>query len=104
MQTLLTTISSILLALSSAQKDGMMCSFCMTIVANTQDAYGPAIENTTDLELLRYFQKECPRYAVKSTMLAGECEYLVSEHPLVFFRDLRTGKSPLDTCMDCGSC
>ncbi|KAL6732804.1 hypothetical protein Aduo_003524 [Ancylostoma duodenale] len=104
MRSLLTTVSFTLLALSSAQRGGMMCSFCMTIVANTQDAYGPAIANTTDLELLRYFQKECPRYAVKSMMLAGECEYLVSEHPLVFFRDLRHERSPLDTCMDCGSC
>ncbi|KHJ93723.1 hypothetical protein OESDEN_06362 [Oesophagostomum dentatum] len=104
MRFLLTVTLVAIIAFTSAQKDGMMCSFCVTIISNTQAAFGSDIANANDLELLRYFREECPRYAVKSAMMAAECEYLVSEHPLVLFRDLRAGKEPVDTCTDCQSC
>ncbi|KHJ76856.1 hypothetical protein OESDEN_23524 [Oesophagostomum dentatum] len=104
MRSLLTITLVAVIASASAQQGGMMCSFCMTIVSNTQAAFGSGIANVNDLELLGYFREECPRYAVKSAMMAAECEYLVSEHPLILFRDLRAGKEPVDTCTDCQSC
>ncbi|KAK6725706.1 hypothetical protein RB195_004180 [Necator americanus] len=104
MFSLFTIVSFATIMSSQAQGGGMMCSFCVTIITNTQDAFGPSIVNASDVKLFEYFRKECPRYAIKSAMLAGECEYLVSNHPLILFRDLRSQKSPLDTCMDLSVC
>ncbi|VDM79747.1 unnamed protein product [Strongylus vulgaris] len=104
MQSLSVVVLLTILGIATGQQNPMMCNFCLTIITNTQDTFGPAIVNATDLQLLRYFRKECPRYAIKSAMMAGECEVLVSYHPLVLFRDLRAQKEASDTCKDCNSC
>ncbi|VDP59548.1 unnamed protein product [Heligmosomoides polygyrus] len=63
-----------------------------------------SIANTTDLQFLEYFRHECPLEAMKSAVMAGVCEYVVSSHPLILFRDLRRGTPAQDTCADCGVC
>ncbi|KAK6034790.1 surfactant protein B [Cooperia oncophora] len=75
-----------------------------TIITNAQNSFGPSIVNTTDVQFLRYFHKECRLDAFKSAMMAGVCEYMVSNYPSVLFRDLRSGSPPVDTCADCGVC
>ncbi|CAJ0596252.1 unnamed protein product [Cylicocyclus nassatus] len=100
MQSLSILVVLTILGIAIAQQNPMMCSFCVTIVGNAQDSFGPTIVNATDLELLRYFREECPRCAIKSAMMAAECEYLVSYHPLMLFRDLREQKEALEIHLD----
>ncbi|KAK5970820.1 Saposin B-type domain-containing protein [Trichostrongylus colubriformis] len=97
-------IFTAILAVAYGQRGGLMCGFCITIVTTTQESFGASIANTTDVQFLRYFRRECRLDALKSAMMAGVCEYMVSNHPLVLFRDLRSGSAPADTCADCGVC
>ncbi|XGW24313.1 hypothetical protein V3C99_006036 [Haemonchus contortus] len=97
-------IATVIMTVANCQQNGMMCGFCITIITNTQNAFGASISNTTDLQFLRYFRKECRLDALKSLVMAGVCEYIVSNHPFTLFRDLRSGSQPLDTCVDCGVC
>ncbi|VDO26187.1 unnamed protein product [Heligmosomoides polygyrus] len=71
---------------------------------SAEDHFGEQIGNTSDVEFLEYFRRECLLDRRKSPVYSAVCYDMIENYPLALFRDLRNNASSLQTCNDCNFC